>query len=240
MKTKFILLLIAGFVVFSSFAWAESPQNYTMSYVFKNPDGTPFRVIKYYLLEGVKFRTEYYSFSTPVELNVSVDAELNLDSVTVSEEPTVNSVVNVESELQAPDLTNIEPHTIEILRKDKELVWSMDPSFKQYIEVPLRDDSWDRTLLGIVISDFTDYKKTGETKLLNYSCSIYENVQKIGDNVWTNILCVADGLNIILKAEALKNGTLVQLQEATEFSQDKPEQALFEIPKGYRKNDNNQ
>ena len=237
---KIILLLIAGFLVLSSFSRTEAPQNYTMSYVFKNPDGTPFRVIKYYLLEGMKFRVEYYSFNTPTEINVSAEAELNLDNAAVKEVSKVNVDVNEVNKLQAPDLTGLEAHTIEILRNDKKLVWSMEPSFKQYVEVPLREDSWRRSLMTIVINNFADYKKTGETKLLNYSCSMYENVQKIGDNSWISILYVADGLNVILKAETFKNGTLFQLQEATEFRQDKPEQALFEIPKGYQKNDNNQ
>jgi hypothetical protein len=237
-RTKFILLLIAGFVLFSSLTSAESPQNYTVSYIFKNSDGTPFRVIKYYLLEGVKFRVEYYSCTQPVELSVSVEAESELGSSPIKKESKVNVDINEETGLQAGP-TKTEPHTVEILRKDKNLVWSMDPFSNQYIEVPLREDSWERSLTGIVIRDFTDFTKTGETTLLKYSCSIYMSVQKVGDNKWTNTFYVVDGLNVILKSETRKNDELVQIQEAAEFSEDQPEQSFFEVPEGYQKNDNN-
>ena len=136
--------------------------------------------------------------------------------------------------------SDIEPHTIEILRKDKGLVWSLDPSFKNYIEVPLRADSWEHATTSIFVIDFSGYKKTGEVKLLVYNCDIYESVQKEGNDSWTSILYAAQGLKVILKTEILQNGKLVQTMEATEFNTDKPDKSLFEIPDGYQKNDNGQ
>jgi hypothetical protein len=61
----------------------------------------------------------------------------------------------------------------------------------------------------------------------------------VNEDNWTNIAYVAQDLNVILKTELLQNGKLVQIMEATEFSMEKPAAALFEIPDGYIKNDNN-
>lgn len=239
MKTKFILLLIAGFLVSSSLTRAESPQNYSISYTFKNPDGTMFRVIKYYLLDGSKFRTGYYSYTAPVEYNVSVEAESQLDSAAFKEAAGVKIVVSDNAESQAKDINNIEPHTIEILQKDKDLVWTLNPEYKIYTEVTLRQDSWERSITGLLVNSFPDLKKTGEMKLLGYPCDVYESVQKSPENTWTNILVAAQGLGVVLKTELLQNGKLVQTMEATEFSMEKPAASLFEIPDGYQKNDNN-
>jgi hypothetical protein len=85
-----------------------------------------------------------------------------------------------------------------------------------------------------------DYKKTGEANLLGYNCDIYESVQKEEKDSWTSILYSAQSLKVILKTEILQNGKLVQTMEATEFSTNKPDKSLFEIPDGYQKNDNSQ
>lgn len=239
MRTKFILLLIAGFSVFSSLTRAEPPQNYTVSYAFKNPDGTLFRVIKYYLLDGLKFRTGYYSYAAPVEYNVSVEAESQLDSAAVKEGVVVKSSVTSDAGSQAADLSNIEPHTIQILRNDKKLVWTISPEFKKYSEVSLRPDSWERSVTGLLLNSYPDLKKTGEIKLLDYPCDVYENVQTDQENNWRNIVIAAHGLDVVLKTELWKNSKLVQTMEATEFSTKKPASSLFEVPGGYQKNDNN-
>jgi outer membrane lipoprotein-sorting protein len=231
-KTRLFWLFIIGLVISSALTWAVPPQDYTISYTFKNPDGTVFRITKYYLRDGNKFRTDYIS---PTQYNISAGADASTD---LSNDTSGN--VSSDAQLQAEHLTNVEPQTIEILRKDKNLVWSLDPSFKNYIEVPLKQDAWEHSLTEIFISDFHDFKKTGDTTLLNYTCDIYENVQKVKEETWTNTAYVAQRLNVILKTELRQNGKLVQTMEATEFSTEKPASSLFEIPDGYQKNDSNQ
>ena len=84
LERSFIWLAVAALLVSASLAWAAQPQDYSISYVEKNPDGSFNSSRKYYLRDGNKFRCEYAGG----------------DGVA---------------------------HTIEILRKDKNLVWSMDP-----------------------------------------------------------------------------------------------------------------
>lgn len=230
-KTNLIWLLIIGLGIYSALAWAIPPQDYTISYTFKNPDGTVFRITKYYLRDGNKFRTDYISTN---QYNISAGADVSTD---LSNDTTGN--VSSDAQLQAEHLTNIEPQTVDILRKDKNLVWSLDPSFKNYIEVPLKQDVWEHALTEIFINDFHDFKKTGDIKLLNYTCDIYESVQKVKEDTWTNVAYVAQGLTVVLKTELWQNGKLVQTMEATEFSIEKPASSLFVIPDGYQKNDSN-
>jgi hypothetical protein len=235
-------LFNTGFVIFAQELVAirkksDSPNNYTVSYAFKNSDGTLFRVIKYYLLEGVQFRIEYYSYTSPFLLNAGVEAELQMDSATVKEESRVYVEINEQTGLQAPDINDSEPHTILILRKDKDLVWSMDPSFKQYFEVPLQHDSWERAITRPLVDNMPELKKTGEMKLLNHQCNVFEIV--LSDS-WTTKLIAAQGLDVILKNEVWQNGKLIETMEAIELTLEKPAESLFEVPDGYQKNDSNQ
>jgi hypothetical protein len=227
LKAKFYLLVVLAILI-PSFAQAANPGNFSLKYVFKNSDGSEFRIIKYYLNEECKFRTEYYS---TIQYNISSSAEATVENDTVKS--------GVKADMQGESKADPVPHTIEILRKDKNLVWSIMPEFKQFFEVPLKPDAWEHSVSGNFISDFNGLKKTGETKLLNYNCDVYESVQKYNEDTWTNIFCVAKELNVVLKSEMLKNGNLVQLMEATEFSTEPPSPSLFEIPEGYRKSENN-
>ncbi len=187
-KMKLIWLAVAGLLLFSISAWAAPPQDYTLGYTYKNPDGTVSKIVKYYLHDGNKFRSEY----------------LSGDGAVI---------------------------TINILRKDKGLVWALDTNSKQYKEVPLKQDSWKYAIIGNLVTDFQGLKKIGETKLLNYPCDIYESES----DGWTNIVAVERGMGIILRVENKQNGKLVQIMEATEFRPEKPAAALFEIPAGYKK-----
>jgi hypothetical protein len=230
-KTNLILLLITGLMISSVLAFAVPLKDYTIVYTFKNPDGSVYSIIKYYMRDGNKFRTEYI---TTVEYSINANTEASTD---LSNDTSSN--VSSTAQLNAKPISNPEPHTVEILRNDKKLVWSLDPSFKNYIEVPLRQDSWEHILTEIFISDFHSLKKNGEAKLLNYTCDIYESVQKVKEDSWTNIAYVSHDLDVILKTELWQNGKLVQTMEATEFSMEKPALSLFEIPEGYQKNDSN-
>jgi hypothetical protein len=230
-KANLILMLLIGLMISSAFAFHAPPQDYAIVYVFKNPDGSVYSIIKYYMRDGNKFRTEYIS---TVEYSITANTEASTD---LSNDTSSN--VSSTAQLDAKPISNPEPHTVEILRNDKKLVWSLYPSFKNYIEVPLRQESWEHILTNIFISDFQDLKKTGETMLLNYTCDIYESVQKVKEDTWKNIAYVSYDLGIILKTELWQNGKLVQIMEATEFNLEKPALSLFEIPVTYTKNDSN-
>jgi len=231
-KYGFILILILGLMISTAFASDVPPNDYAIVYVFKNADGTVSNMIKYYMRDGNKFRTEYI---TTVEYSMTTNIEASTD---LSNDTSSN--VSSTEQLNAKPISNPEPHTIEILRNDKKLVWSLDPSYKNYIEVPLKQESWEHILTNIFISDFHDFKITGEAKLLNYNCDIYESVQIVKEDTWTNIAYVYHDLGVIMKTELWQNGKLVQIMEATEFSLEKPEISLFEIPETYTKNDNNE
>jgi hypothetical protein len=197
-----VLLCITGLLL-SSALWAAPPQDYILGYIFKNPDGSVFRCMRYYLRDGNKFRVEYLA---TVQYHIN-NTELTAEYLT----------------------TDIEPHTIEILRKDKGLVWTLDTSFKVYSQISMRPDVWEQDTTKLFINDFSGLKKTGETKLLNYSCDIYQTAR----DGWTNILTVAQGINVVLKSELSQNGKLLQIMEAIEFRAEKPAADLFEIPAGY-------
>jgi hypothetical protein len=231
-KSVFILMLIFGLMISSALALDVPPQDYAIVYVFKNADGTVSNMIKYYMRDGNKFRTEYittveYSMTT----NTEASADLNDDT---------SSNVSTTTQLNAKQISNPEPHTVEILRNDKKLVWSLDPSYKNYIEVPLKQESWEHILTNIFISDFQDFKKTGEAELLSYTCVTYESVQKVKEDTWTNIAYVSHDLGVIMKTELWQNGNLVQIMEATEFNLEKPAKSLFEIPGTYTKYESNE
>jgi hypothetical protein len=231
LKATLILILIIGLMISSAIAFNVPPKDYAIVYVFKNADGTVSNMIKYFMRDGNKFRTEYI---TSVEYSITTNTEASTD---LSNDTSSN--VSSTSQLNANPISNPEPHTVEILRNDKKLVWSLDPSYKNYIEVPLRQESWEHILTNIFISDFHDLKKTGEATLLNYTCDTYENVQKVKEDSWTNIAYVSRDLGVILKTELWQNGKLVQTMEATEFNLEKPALSLFEIPVTYTKNDSN-
>jgi hypothetical protein len=231
-KAILILMLIVGLMISSALAFDAPPLDYAIVYVFKNVDGTVSSMIKYFMRDGNKFRTEYITM-VEYSINTNTEATNDLSNDTSSD-------VSSTSKLDAKTISNPEPHTVEILRNDKKLVWSLDPSFKDYIEVPLRQESWDHILTNIFISDFNDLKKNGEATLLNYSCDIYESVQKVKDDTWTNIAYVSHDLKIILKTELWQNGKLVQTMEASEFNMKKPALSLFEIPATYTKNKSNE
>lgn len=191
LKMRLIWLAVTGLLLFSALAWAAPPQDCTVAYTFKNPDGQVFRVIKYYLSDSLKFRVDY-----------------------LSKDGTVNAV--------------------NIYRKDKGLIWSLNPSTQEYKEKSMEPDEWDYQLMGIFVPEFQKAKKNGETKIFNYPCDIYE-AERSG---WTTISYIAQGMNIALKTELKEKEKLVQIMEATEFQLKKPAASLFEIPAGYQKQQN--
>lgn len=232
LKANLIFNLIIGLMISSALALDVPPNDYGVIYVYKNADGTISNMVKYFMRDGNKFRTEYIS---TIEYGITANTEASTDL----SNDTISSV-NSNAQLNAKSISNPEPHTVEILRNDKGLVWSLDPSYKSYREVPLRQESWEHILTNIFISDLQDFKKTGEADLLNYTCDIYESVQIVKEDTWTNIAYVYHDLGVIMKTELWQNGKLVQIMEATEFSLEKPEISLFEIPETYTKYESNE
>ena len=233
-NTRLLFWLIGILLISSAVIIADPQKDYMISYTYKNPDGTVFRIIKYYMLDGDKFRSEYIS---TVQYKISATAEAN---TVLSDSANSAGQVKSEANMHAENISNPEPYTIEILRNDKKLVWSMDPPSKTYIEVPLRQEPWENASSIVFADSLPGSKKIGETKLLNYYCDIYEIVQTFNKETWTSKLFVAKNLNAILKTELRQNGKLTEIMEATEFSMEKPAKSLFEVSEGFQKNENNQ
>ena len=210
LKLKFIWLLSAILLFSATFSWAASPPDYTIVYAFKNPDGTMFRIIRYYQRDGDKFR---YDHLATVKYHVSGGQPLRAEQIPA----------------------DAEADLILILRKDKGLVWSPDPPSQTYHEAPLKPDSWEKRNSGIFIPPDFKSAKTGAAKFLNYSCDIYESVRTVKEETWSNTVLVAQGSGVVLKTETRRNGELVQTMEAVEFSLAKPAAALFEVPARYQK-----
>ncbi len=179
------LLPIAGVVLFSTL-WAAPPQNYSLGFTFKNPDGTVFRIIKYHLRDGGKYRVAY----------LSGDGAAN---------------------------------AVEIYRKDKGLIWSLDPASKTYKATALTQEAWVYAVAGPCAADSQMQKKTGTAQFLKRACDVYET-EKDG---WLTISLVEQGTHFVLRSETKQNGQLVQTMAATEYSLAKPAAALFELPAGY-------
>lgn len=59
-KIKLIWLTIAGILLFFSFIWAAPPQNYTLTYVFKDQDQKPVMMVKCYMLDDTKLRVDSF------------------------------------------------------------------------------------------------------------------------------------------------------------------------------------
>ena len=231
-KVRFIYLLLAGLIISTATALSAPPQNYKIVYNYRNPDGKLTNIVKYYMRDGLKFRSEYYSTTS---YNISAEAK---SSAVLNKEGKPDGDAKAEVKTEQVDLKNLTPHTVEILRKDKELVWTIDPEYKMYSENTLRKDSWERVLNKISLEAISDLKKTGNGKVLNFDCDIYEVTRKIQEDEYTNIAYVSKDLNVVLKTELLKNGKLQQVTEASEFNTDKPDASLFELPGGYAKNEN--
>lgn len=121
-------------------------------------------------------------------------------------------------------------NAIAVYRKDKGVVWGIEPDTKTYTEKKMGPMDWDAHLWAIFPDSSLKLKKTGETKCFNYSCDIL--IEEQGE--WANILTVAREINVIVKFELKQNGKLVQINEATELKLEKPAAALFEIPAGYK------
>ncbi len=119
-----------------------------------------------------------------------------------------------------------------IFQKDKSLVRTLYSFSQQYQEGALDQAAWDSIIGGFAFEwDWDQCQKTGATKFLNYPCDIYQ-MQK---NAKTTTAYIAQGLDIVLKAEIRENDKILLTMEATDFRPEKTAAAFFEIPAGYTK-----
>ena len=224
MKLKSVWLTGVGLFLFSVLAWAAPPQDYQLGYVFKNPDGSVFRIIRYYLRDGNKYRAEYLT---------TVQAGIDHTDAMTEQLPAGGAQWSSSTKMTVERLpSDAAPQGVEILRKDKGLVWNLMAASQSYSQAPLRQDAWDYAYGKNFVSDCSGFKKIGATRLLNYSCDIYQTEE----DGWSNIITVARDSKVILKIETFENGKLAETMEALEFRTEKPAAALFEIPDGYKKN----
>lgn len=114
-----------------------------------------------------------------------------------------------------------------IYRKDTGTSWSLDPDTKKYSEKKLDPGTWDTVIETLFAREFQAQEKTGEARVLDYPCDVYRQE----NNRWVTLSYVAQGLNIVLRSEIIRDGKTVEVMEAVKFVQEKPADSLFEIPR---------
>lgn len=114
-----------------------------------------------------------------------------------------------------------------IYRKDMGTAWSLDADTKKYTAKKLDQAMWDHMIETLFAREFQAQGKTGEVRVLDYPCDVY----RVENNRWVTLSYVAQGLNVVLKSEIIKDGETVEVMEAVKFLQEKPADSLFEIPR---------
>ncbi|HEX2953025.1 MAG TPA: DUF4412 domain-containing protein [Bacillota bacterium] len=116
---------------------------------------------------------------------------------------------------------------VEIYRRDRKAVYNIYPASKLYSVVIVNLNYWESLLRGKPAAEWG--KKTGETEYLGLVCDIYESkTEKRSSVVW-----VSREYGVCLKRIDKEEGKVTEQMEAQEFRLVKPDEALFELPKGY-------
>lgn len=120
-----------------------------------------------------------------------------------------------------------------IFQRDQGLIWTLYSFANQYQEESFDQSQWEALKGGFAFEwEWDKCQKTGETKILNYPCDIYQMQQ----NAKTTTAYIAQEMNIVLKAEIEEDGKIVFKLEATDFQpQEKTAASFFELPDGYTK-----
>lgn len=125
--------------------------------------------------------------------------------------------------------------TINILRIDKNVIWSLKPEDKTYTEEQITDEILDNWTYRNVKNKST---KIEQEKILYQDCDLYnfnEKVQIYGMDVQRTVkYWFLKDTNIILKRDE-RVGSLHVINEATEIKFEEPTDDLFEIPNNYIK-----
>lgn len=122
-------------------------------------------------------------------------------------------------------------NAVTIYRKDKGLVYGIEPETRTYTQSKLKDGDWDRARFPVFPEPGHTLVRTGETTLLQTPCETFTSELR----TFTMAFVLAKGSGVILKSELVQKGKVMQTDEATAFSLAKPAPALFEIPAGYKR-----
>lgn len=122
-------------------------------------------------------------------------------------------------------------NAVSIYRKDKGLLYGIEPDTRTYTQSKLKEGDWDRGLFAVFPEPGHNLQRTGETTLLKTPCETFTSDL----TTLTMTFTLAKGSGVILKSEWLQKGQVAQIDEATAFSLAKPAPALFEIPAGYKR-----
>ncbi len=120
---------------------------------------------------------------------------------------------------------------VSVYRKDKGLVYGLEPDTRTYTQSELKDGDWERELFAVFPESGHKLQKTGEATVLKTPCEVFTSDL----TTLTMTFTLAKGSGVILKSEWLQKGQVMQIDEATAFSLAKPALALFEIPAGYKR-----
>lgn len=120
---------------------------------------------------------------------------------------------------------------VTVYRKDKGLVYGLEPDTKTYTQSKLKDGDWEHGLFPVFPEPGHKLQRTGETTFLQTPCETFTSEL----TTLTMTFTLAKGSGVILKSEWLQKGQVAQVDEATAFSLAKPAPALFEIPAGYKR-----
>lgn len=126
-----------------------------------------------------------------------------------------------------------EGNMIMIMRRDRNLNWTLNPDNKSYVEKPLNEEEWEGMARGMVKS--MDEKDLGTEKVNGFKChkkSVRMVVEVMGFRTESNsIVWISDKLDIPVRIKT-EDGHVTELRNIKTGNQSAK---LFEIPGGYKK-----
>lgn len=120
---------------------------------------------------------------------------------------------------------------INIYRLDKKVLWTLYMDAKQYTESPLDKKTWDlvQNAIANLVQEYG--KKVGEDTYKGYPCNIYE----IAEKEEKSLAYVSKTNDLVLKIQHQVGARVTYQVDTVELSLVKPNAALFELPKDFKK-----
>ena len=167
---------------------------------------------------------------------VMLAAEFSADQVIKMGGMAMTGKVYVKGAKQRTEMEMMGNKQITIVRPDKGVVWVVMPQTKSYMEVtiPKQASTTASTDPEALLKSRPDAKKLGTATVNGLACTKYQVVQK-EQNV-TATVWISTKLKHQIKSEA-KTPMGQMSEELKNIKQTRQPDALFEIPKGYKKRD---
>lgn len=174
---------------------------------------------------GIIALTGVFIWSLMIAANCAVAAEFSADIVMKPKgEPELKSTIHVKDKKIRHELSEDGETQIIIFRPDKQVIWTVIPEEKMYIESPTNDS--DRSLEEWTPEKEKKAKSLGEETISGYPCKKYEIVED-GEkttywvsNKFPYPIKIEDE-EAIIEYRNIKEGTMAD--------------SLFEVPAGYEK-----